>query len=600
MKINAIRLTNFRSFADQAFTLGDRTFLAGLNGAGKSTVIDAISWGLRGCCRGTDARGAGAKDLIRLGEDSASVTLDIDGIGPITRQVSRNGGGGCTVKTDAILAKLNTTDAAVEAVLYGRAFFDLHHKAAKDLLLKILDVTIPATDLPGVDLGGRDAADLDTLDLLYRTAFDNRAAAKKVLAAVHVPELPKVVNLESDPVALAAAATQARTAERQAAGILASLTTELQQATTARQKLQPVNVAELAGKRTVHETMLRDETQKATAAADRLKELQAQAGTSQAELGAKIGDRKNLILKVKAHDPERGCVLNSLIPCQTDAKLFTAQVKALTAEVKALEADVKKGETLARELAQTGQVKADADRAIIYHQGQIDAVDKALAAADEVDEAISRWDAEKIRLTAAVDRAKIVQDAAITNSGDVATLAQAAAAYQNAVQGRQAAEERRARLAADVDSLEALVTVLGPNGVRTTALKNAVEEFETAINVGLAGFGFALAFNVEPWQVAISRDDGQTWLPFGLLSKGEQLWTGVCFQQALAAVTGLGFVAVDDTEAVVGTNRAMLTRLIMLSPVEQIVIAMAKGEGETLPAIDGLTVIPVSTAVTPA
>jgi hypothetical protein len=55
-------------------------------------------------------------------------------------------------------------------------------------------------------------------------------------------------------------------------------------------------------------------------------------------------------------------------------------------------------------------------------------------------------------------------------------------------------------------------------------------------------------------------------------------------------------VAVDATETVVGQNRAFLTRLIMLSPVDQILIAMAKGEGEPLPEIDGLTVIPVSTA----
>lgn len=593
MKINAIRLTNFRCFEDRTFTLGGRTFLAGLNGAGKSTIIDAISWGLRGVCRGTDARGAGSKELIRLGADQASVTLDIPGMGAITRTVQRNGGGGCTMKTDAILARLNATDAAVEAVLYGRAFFSLHHKEAKDLLLKILDVQIPASALPGVDLGGR-PADLDTLDLLYKTAFDNRATTKKAVATVALPDVPPA-PADADTVSLTAKAAAARTAERQAAAKLAAVTTELHGVVQAIQKVKPINVDELRGKRIAHEGMLLESLQSAKAAVDRVTDLTAEIGTSQAELGAKIQDRKTLILKVKAHDPERGCILNSLIPCQTEPKLFTAQIKALTAEVKSLEADVKRGEQTARGLAQASQTKTDADRAVTYHQGQIDAVDRALASADEIDEELSRLSSERIRLDAAVADAKAIQDAMILESSALADAAQAAVRYTTAVQGRQAAEDRRSRLQAEVDKAEAQVELLGPKGVRATALQAAVEDFETAINVGLDGFGFRLSFNVDPWKVEVSRDRGLTWLPFELLSKGEQLWTGACFQQALAAVTGLGFVAVDDTESVVGANRAMLTRLIMLSPVEQILVAMAKGEGDALPVIDGLTVIPVST-----
>lgn len=595
MKIQAIRLVNFRCFEDRVFTLGDRTFLAGVNGAGKSTVIDAISWALRGVCRGTDARGAGSKDLIRTGADEATVQIDLGTDGLITRTVGRNGSSSCSVKPDAILARLGVTDAGLEACIYGRAFFNLHHKDAKDLLLKVLDVRIPAANLPGVDLGGQDAADLDTLDLLYKAAFDNRAAAKKVLASVALPDLPKVVNLEHDPATLAVQATAARTAERQAAANLAALTSELHGVVQARQKLAPVNVDELAGKRGVHEKMLRDETQKSVAAAAVIADLSAKAGLTQAELGARIQDRKNLVLKVQAHDPERGCVLNSLIPCQTDAKLFRAQVKDLKAEIKSLEADLKAGQDLARELAQAHQAKADADRAVVYHQGQIAQVDAALDAADATDEQIGLLDQDKARLESAVALAREKAEAAVQASTVLANQVQAATAYQTAVQARQAAEDKRTRYAAEVERLEALVTLLGPKGIRSKALQDALADFEGAINVGLEPFGFTLAIQADPWEVAISRDGGTSWQRFDLLSDGEKLWTGVCFQQALAAVTGLGFLAVDATETVVGMNRAILTRLIMLSPVDQIVIAMAKGEAETLPEIDGLTVIPVST-----
>jgi exonuclease SbcC len=592
MRIAAIRLQNFRNFEDRTVSLGDRTFLAGLNGAGKSTVIDAISWALRGVCRGTDARGAGSKDLIRTDQDAASVSITLDGLGTITRTVARNGGGGCTMKTDAILARLDTTDAAVEAVLYGGAFFGLHHGDAKNLLLKVLDIRIPADALPGANL--TEPADLDTLDLLYKAAFENRAAAKKVLAAVAVPDLPKVVNLEHDPDLLAAQATKARTAERDATGIVGGLTAELLGVTVARQKLQPVNVDELAGQRTVHEGLLREEVQKAADAAARLADLEGEAGLSAGEIGAKIGERRTLVAKIEGHDPDRGCVLNPAVPCLTEVGKFVKAITDLKKQIKALETDSKKAEARSRETAQAQSVKTAADRAVTYHQTQVGKIDDALAAADEVDEQISRLDAERVRLDAALERAKKDQAARIAESGELAAAAVAAAAYREAIQARQTAEGRRNRYQAEVDRLEALVTVLGPNGVRATALQKSLKDFEGAINAALDGFRFSLAFTVDPWKVEISRDGGETCQRFDLLSDGEKLWTGVCFQQALAAVTGLDFVAVDATEKVVGLKRGMLTRLIMLSPVEQVLVAMAKGEGEGLPEIDGLTVINLS------
>jgi len=595
MTIDTLRLVNFRNFDDWTFRLSGRTFLAGENGAGKSTVIDGISWALRGICRGTDARGAGAKDLIRHGADSASATIsltDADGQDfTVTRTVARNGGGGCTMKQDAILSRLGAGDAAIESVLYGRTFFELHHKAAKDLLLKVLDVRIPVADLPGADL--KEPADLDTLDLLYGGAFDARAAAKKVLASVVIPELPKIVGLEHDPTLLKAQADKARANERNAAADLASKLTELHSTVQARQKCKPVNADELKGKADVHRTMLQEERQKEADAATTLTDLESQAGLSAGEFGAKIAQRQSLILKIESHDPDRGCILDPSIPCGTDAKAFKGQIKELKAQVKALTADAKKVEALTRDTIQAAQAKNDAAKAATYHRTQLTQVEAALDAADDTDAMIVQLDRDVERLTLDVDQASADKADAIQLSTQAADLATAAVTYQAAVKARQAAEDKRERYQADVDRLEALVTVLGPKGVRATALQNALTDFEAAINGGLAGFGFRLAFTVEPWAVQVSRDGGGAWQQFDLLSDGEKLWTGACFQQALALIAGLNFVAIDNAETTVGAKRAMLTRLIMLSPVDQIVVAMAKGPADPLPEIDGLTVIPI-------
>jgi DNA repair exonuclease SbcCD ATPase subunit len=600
MTIDTLRLVNFRNFDDATFELSGRTFLTGENGAGKSTVIDGISWALRGICRGTDARGAGSKDLIRLGTDAASVTISLTDAGgqpfTVTRTVARNGGGGCTMKQDAILSRLGAGDAAIESVLYGRTFFALHHKAAKDLLLKVLDVRIPVADLPGASLDPAVVdVDLDTLDLLYAGAFDARAAAKKVLASVVIQDLPTIVGLEHEPTLLKAHADKARANERNAAADLASKLAELHSTVQARQKCKPVNADELKGKADVHRTMLQEERQKEADAATTLTDLESQAGLSAGEFGAKISQRQSLILKIEAHDPDRGCILDPSIPCGTDAKAFKGQIKDLKAQVKALTADAKKVEALTRDTIQAAQAKNDATKAAAYHQNQLAQIDTALDAADDTDAMIVQLDRDVERLTVDVDQASADKADAIQLSTQAADLATAAVAYQAALKARQASEDKRGRYQAEVDRLEALVTVLGPKGVRATALQNALTDFEAAINGGLAGFGFCLAFTVEPWTVQVSRDGGGAWQQFDLLSDGEKLWTGACFQQALALIAGLNFVAIDNAETTVGAKRAMLTRLIMLSPVGQIVVAKAAAATDPLPDIDGLTVIPIFT-----
>ena len=43
MKINTVRIENFRSFNDETITLDDYTCFVGCNGAGKSTLQNALN-----------------------------------------------------------------------------------------------------------------------------------------------------------------------------------------------------------------------------------------------------------------------------------------------------------------------------------------------------------------------------------------------------------------------------------------------------------------------------------------------------------------------------------------------------------------------------
>lgn len=59
-----LSIENFRCIEAGQWELARGGFFTGMNGAGKSTILDAVRLCLTGQCRGTDRRGAGAKLLI--------------------------------------------------------------------------------------------------------------------------------------------------------------------------------------------------------------------------------------------------------------------------------------------------------------------------------------------------------------------------------------------------------------------------------------------------------------------------------------------------------------------------------------------------------
>jgi hypothetical protein len=173
---------------------------------------------------------------------------------------------------------------------------------------------------------------------------------------------------------------------------------------------------------------------------------------------------------------------------------------------------------------------------------------------------------------------------------DQAGLVQRVMAYRAAKASHEQATAKVANVQADLARQDALVELLGPKGILATALQAALGDFLAAVNGALAAFGFSLDIQVEPWQVLVRKGDAAP-VRFALLSAGEQLWTALAFQLALAIVSGLKLVVVDAAEAVVGQHRAILTELVMAAPDVQVIVAMARGANEPAPDIPGLQVL---------
>lgn len=84
MKFTRLTLHNFGPFEALDLDLTANTYLVGLNGGGKTTILNAIRMALHGWCaatakgRGQSVVATGARDLIRQGANKATVTLEFN------------------------------------------------------------------------------------------------------------------------------------------------------------------------------------------------------------------------------------------------------------------------------------------------------------------------------------------------------------------------------------------------------------------------------------------------------------------------------------------------------------------------------------------
>ena len=75
--LQKITIENFRNLKSLTIDLSGSAVLFGMNGTGKSSVLDAVHMALFGFCRHTDRAGKGADVLIRDGAKSACITVQV-------------------------------------------------------------------------------------------------------------------------------------------------------------------------------------------------------------------------------------------------------------------------------------------------------------------------------------------------------------------------------------------------------------------------------------------------------------------------------------------------------------------------------------------
>ena len=554
--------------------------LAGLNGSGKSSVADAIAWALTGHCRGTDARGTGAEVLIPEGTKTAEVAVTVDGIGRVARTYAEKGGGAFSVEgftgtseiqKAALFIKLETTPEFLSAVLDTAVFLDLNHVEAKAMVLSLLGVKITVQDTKAPH--GTLSYTLDELDIRYKQAFEDRKLAKRALAQCVLPPKPAVAQMPTLE-AIEGQLTKLRTALgvlRQETGAVSGRRTALQD----EQGRLQVMIDQPAGE---------DLSGQIDALQAELTALEAVIAPVQAPAPAK-GDPKRLsflrsqAVALEAHVPSAGCVLNPKVACLTPSKQFQMAVGDVRAEMLMLVP-----------LMASAKPQAPAESPLTALRRRLQSLEllrvNQQAIITEATKATGRIEAIRQELDALPSTA--TQDAEIqTTEGRIAKgeqLLREARAHWQAVDSYDKTVRQHQTLKTDVDRLEALVEQLGPNGVRVPALKAALGTFEAAVNPYVEPFGWTITFSVEPWGVFANGRPVETY------SESERFRIGLSLQLGIAMLSGLKFAIVDRIDMLTAANRALVTKMLLSAPLDQILILSSWEDSQALPAIKGVLV----------
>lgn len=631
MRINKLAIQNFRNHRNTAIELDKLNIFVGRNNSGKSSILAAIEYALTGRNLWTDRAGRGANELITRAEKECQVGLELAGLGGVVRAMpphtltagkSRNIQEGQVT----IYNHLGADEQLVQLVLNASGFIGMSPAEQKAFLFALCGISCTAEEIATATvqylrgtgatdeqaqetaarvkalLPGGFGGDPAILEGMEKRAREQRRENKKdlertraALAEMELPNLPDGLDLEDK-----------ETVERQLAE-LEREKNELLKAHGARRAAQEnlarcqerVNrlVAELERlykekSRLERETAGRDRDGLAQEL-DQVKVQAEQAANTANEYDRELAalqaadrTRRAVVEKLRAFDG-RCPLAPELIACRMSGGEVQELINQLELEnaaaaekVDQLRAGIRKVQDQKRELQhRAGAIEktlAELDTARIALHGLDEAIARTQRELDNTWQEVSTWeealqkggaDPEEIdRLQGRIDQGREI----------LRRLELAEHGHQQARQLQQDLKTLEAELAVT----ERMVKALGPDGIRKTLLGDRIAGLTKEINTLLA------AFTEGRYQITWKDDftplvhqDG-TALPVKLLSKSEQLRVGIALQAAIAKMTGLNFLAVDEVDMLDQDNRDLLTgtMLGMLDQFDQIMLFCTVGD----------------------
>jgi len=614
MKISRIRLTNFRNHRDTEIELDRLNIFCGPNASGKSSIKQALEICLTGRCEATDRGGRGADDLIRVGEKRAVVAAGLDPLGEVVRTISPSGSklqvgdwtGSFKVQQELLYRELGADADLISAVINISSFLNLPPKDQAAMLHRLL----PGEDdaLENLDDGLREVlaavvGDLigpispEQFEAIYKDLYAARREAKKELDQAR----GRLAGLEAsasaggqDPKLLPEMRRQleeleAKKRELEAEKARAEAAADRRRSLAQRIEDAREEVARLkAGLERVEDKGEGVDTEDARS---RLDNLLAEAKTAELDGAALATEIRELDAAVAALKKAKGkCPLSpGVIACP----LKGAELEALNKDLAARRKKAVASHEAAQKKLGKLRVEADGLRETIEAaakrenlRAELAKAGKALADLEaEMDEGLQA-DYHPDDLQAEIDElaARIRRGHAMIAETELTEKNRAA---------REAAQAAIDGMEGEVEALEKLVILFGPGpeGIRSQRLSSGLSAAEERINANLkaiTGGAYRVRLEMEPeFHVIVNGPAGVVELR--QLSNSERMRVGVAIAEALAHLSGLRLLVIDDAEILDERNRRMFSGYLLgLREGYDTIILLSTAQEAKEPGIPGV------------
>lgn len=599
MKLNALRLENFTSYSTLTANFPSTiSVIVGSNAAGKTSILDAITYLLTGACARTDRAGKGAAEMVRVGEKESTIAAILNG-GAYQLNLGRKIPGGLwidghegtqTSLQDYLYGYLGTSQEALTAALSTHEFIDMRGSGQKSLLFGLLGLSFERGDV--IDkvaaevsedrldqvlraLEGAPAecytGDGQTFERLYKYVFELRRHAKKRLKDLGAPPVPKL--LDSPP------------PKEEVVAQLEALRDEMQEKRLARSRV----------------------TIEASARESKQEELNALKA-----LLSKAGDPTSA--RKQLADVE-----DAITDLKRDMAAKRAKFEALAEAITALSAEAKECpqgrglvacpmtkikrekilEDLSRRKEQYGDISLDLEEGLkLMIPRREELKDQSqLPDRKEVQASIEKLEGELGEGLLETDVTGIETEIEVL--GERIAKGESLLAEINRSEGAREAEEKqaaeRSSLEDQVELLEQLVEILSPKGLPGRILAEVIGPVTLNANERLGeltGGAYSLEIVPEPdFSIFISHGGIRTDLK--RLSSSERQRVGIILQDSIVRLSGLRFLVIDNADLLDPHNRKLLMDLLLAIKADYdtiLVLSTIGPLGVTNPGIEDVSV----------
>jgi DNA repair exonuclease SbcCD ATPase subunit len=610
MKLNRLKLIDWRNIVEAELELKRLVVIRGANKQGKSSIQQGIEYAITGRCDGLDAKGTAAERLIRQGADKAGIGIRLQANKEVQLRCTLTEKSGRDVKFkddsdptytgDVVRQWLESQKPVLSCLLNGRYFIGLKPAEQKTLLSSII---LPDTyewpeaiksKCSAVHISASipwDKSPFEIIEAAYKLAFEKRTDVNRDLKNLHIPDAiaapeglgdmaavrEKLTQLRGDLTKLSEGRYAQQKAHSKAESDIRVLETRIESLTAKirmeQSALSTTDISILSGK------ALKD-AQTTAGNEKRLGKMEKELEAVRAE----IAGVKAILKTFDSLDGKRACPT-----CKrdvTDEWLLSAMEPHVTRNNNLMVSE----NNIMREQGGLGDVAA-AKRKLEDHERALASQKRSQAILAETESLLKTAREELDALNAAMppkpsegdDPQSIVMREEMRN---LESKLEAVAVAEARAKEIERANEQHKKLAQASGVLDSLVTYFGKDGVKAELLKEHIGGFTSAMNEALASWGYACSFEIEPYGFRVTNMAKNTTHAIELLSGSEKLRFSVAFQVALAQVSGIRMVVVDECDVLDSEGRGALYPMLLSADIDQAIV-IGTNESREVPDVDG-------------